>query len=259
VNNIRLIGIGTGNPEHLTFEAKRFIESSDLVLLPNKGSEKKDLINLRKLILNDILKTKKKPALLEFLMPTRDDENNNYLNRVSDWHSNIALSWSEAIRKFKLDTNMRNINIALLIWGDPSLYDSSLRIFSSLNENGRNYSLTVIPGVTALQALTAAHKIPINSLAEPFLVTTGRMLRKSGWPNELGTIAVMLDQKCSFNRLNNKNLYIWWGAYLGMKAEMLMSGYVSVIGESIQKTRAEARDRHGWIMDTYILRKKKPS
>ena len=80
------------------------------------------------------------------------------------------------------------------------------------------------------------------------------MLREFGWPDRSETVAVLLDQKCSFNLINKKNLFIWWGAYLGMDREILLSGKVSEIGTKIVKTRAAAKQKYGWIMDTYILK-----
>ncbi|HEY6573397.1 MAG TPA: precorrin-6A synthase (deacetylating), partial [Mycobacterium sp.] len=47
---------------------------------------------------------------------------------------------------------------------------------------------------------------------------------------------------------------IWWGAYLGTPNELLIAGAVGDVGEHIATARAEARERHGWIMDTYLLR-----
>jgi precorrin-6A synthase len=35
-----------------------------------------------------------------------------------------------------------------------------------------------------------------------------------------------------------------------------VSGPLLERGEEIQRLRAEARDREGWIMDTYLLRKR---
>ena len=43
-------------------------------------------------------------------------------------------------------------------------------------------------------------------------------------------------------------------AYLGTPDEMLIAGTVGEVGERIARERAEARTRHGWIMDTYLLR-----
>ena len=52
--------------------------------------------------------------------------------------------------------------VALMVWGDPALYDSTLRIARRLTPCPR---LRVVPGITAVQALTAAHAIPLNTVA----------------------------------------------------------------------------------------------
>ena len=253
MNNIYLIGIGTGNPDHLTLEAKNLLETSDLILLPNKGSEKSDLLDLRRFICKQISK-KSSLSIREFSMPIRDETNKNYLSRVDQWHKEIATCWSNAIKGFRRQEKVLNLNIALLIWGDPSLYDSSIKIFHKYNEQEKNSCLKVVPGITSLQALAAAHKITLNSVGKPFHVTTGRMLRQFGWPNETETVAVLLDEKCSFNLVKKNNLRIWWGAYLGMDKEILLCGNVSEIGKKIANTRLTAKQKYGWIMDTYILK-----
>ena len=52
------------------------------------------------------------------------------------------------------------------------------------------FTFDVIPGITAVQALTARHRIPLNDVGEPVLITTGRQLRN----DELtGSAVVMLD------------------------------------------------------------------
>ena len=43
-------------------------------------------------------------------------------------------------------------------------------------------AVEVVPGITSLQALTAAHAIPLNEIGAPVVVTTGRRLRDEGWP-----------------------------------------------------------------------------
>ncbi len=101
-----------------------------------------------------------------------------------------------------------------------------------------------------MQALTAQHRIPLNDVGEPVLFTTGRQLRERGLT---GSAVVMLDGECSFSRCPPQTR-IWWGAYLGTGDELLVSGTVGEVGERIVGLRAEARARHGWIMDTYLLR-----
>ena len=138
---------------------------------------------------------------------------------------------------------------AFLAWGDPSLYDSTLRI---LDEVVRHVELRydVIPGVTANQALTARHRIPLNDVGEPVLITTGRQLRAHGLS---GSAVVRLDGECAFLGCPPQTR-IWWGAYLGTADEILVAGTVGGVGERIAAVRADARGRHGWIMDTYLLR-----
>src|SRR5262249_17022247 len=142
--------------------------------------------------------------------------------------------------------------VAFLIWGDPSLYDSSLRIARRLEPLPE---IEVIPGVTALQTLCAAHAIPLNEIGAAFLVTTGRQLREKGWPACVTTIAVMLDGGSAFQSLDPNGLHIWWGAYLGMPHQIIFSGPLSETAARIAEARAEARQRHGWIMDCYILKR----
>ena len=63
----------------------------------------------------------------------------------------------------------------------------------------------------------------------------------------------MLDGDCAF--LNcPPDTRIWWGAYLGTPDELLVAGTVGEVGGRIAAVRADARARHGWIMDTYLLR-----
>lgn len=246
MNELTLIGIGTGNPEHLTFQGAQAIRDADLILIPRKGSDKSDLADLRLTICDRVLGDQR-PEIVEFDLPKRDTDA-AYLDGVDDWHDAIAIAWQAAVQ-----ANMPNAqNVALLIWGDPSLYDSSLRIATRLSPMPR---LTVIPGITSLQALTAAHAIPINDIGAPFLVTTGRQLRDNGWPQGVDTIAIMLDGGCAFTTLNPDAYDIWWGAYVAMPNQILVQGRLSDVADQIVQTRAAARADHGWIMDIYVLRK----
>ena len=140
--------------------------------------------------------------------------------------------------------------MALLVWGDPGLYDSTLRIAARLP----GATARVIPGITALQALTAAHAIPFNTVNGPVTVTTGRRLREGGWPDGAETVIVMLDAECSFQVLD-PTLHVWWGAYLGMPEQLLDAGPIAEAAPRIVAARTDARARHGWIMDTYLLRR----
>jgi precorrin-6A synthase len=245
---IDLIGIGTGNPDHLTAAAIRAMNDADLILLPRKGDAKSDLIDLRRDICAAVLHRTAK--VVEFDLPVRD-ERDDYLGAVNDWHDAIAAAWRDAILTHLSDGG----RLALLVWGDPSLYDSSMRIADRLRVDGMALTLRVIPGITSIQALTAAHAIPLNALADPVLITTGRQLRAHGWPDGVGTLVVMLDSGCAFDAIDPAGVHIWWGAYLGMAQEALVAGPLAKTAARIATHRADLRARHGWIMDIYLMRK----
>lgn len=241
-----LIGIGTGNPDHVTLAAIKTMREADLILLPRKGDDKADLADLRRQIcavhLEDLSR------IVEFDLPVRDGRA-AYLDAVNDWHDAIATAWSEQIAAH-LPLGGR---VALLVWGDPSLYDSTLRIAERLGAAGVALTARVVPGVTSLSVLTAAHAIPLNTLGAPVLITTGRRLREKGWPKDADAVAVMLDSGGAFRSLAPSGIRIWWGAYLGMPYEALIAGPLADVGHSIVAQRAALRARHGWIMDIYLM------
>ncbi len=247
--DLTLIGIGTGNPDHLTGEGAQAIRRSDLILIPRKGAGKGDLADLRLDIIAKV-GADSPPRIACFNVPRRRDDA-GYLQGVDIWHEAIARIWQDTIDAATPAPRA----VALLIWGDPSLYDSSLRIAARLDPKPQ---VRVIPGITALQALTAAHAVALNDIGAPVLVTTGRRLRDDGWPAGAHTVAVMLDGECSFGCLDTEPLHIWWGAYLGMPGQLLISGPLNQVGGRIRETRARARRDHGWIMDIYLLKKHAP-
>jgi precorrin-6A synthase len=249
--DLHLIGIGTGNPDHLTRAAIKAMNAADLILLPRKGDAKSDLLDLRRSICAEVLTGSTR--IVEFDLPRRDVET-SYLDAVERWHGAIADTWAVQIATHLPDGG----RLALLVWGDPSLYDSSLRIADRLRQGGMAMRVHVEPGITSLQALTAAHAIPLNTLAAPVLITTGRRLRAGGWPDDIDTVAVMLDGRCAFETLDPQGTAIWWGAYLGMPNQALLAGQLDGVGQQIVHTRRMLRERHGWIMDIYLMRRVQP-
>ena len=246
---LSLIGIGCGDPEQLTLAAIGAINTADLVLIPRKGTAKSELADLRRSICARVL-TNDRTRVVEFDLPVRDPVHEDYRKGVDEWHAAVASTWSSEIASH-LGTEGR---VALLIWGDPALYDSSLRIAARLDPPP---NIEVVPGVTSIQTLCAAHALPLNDVSEPFLVTTGRRLRQDGWPSGVNTVVVMLDGGTAFETLNPEGLRIFWGAYLGMPDEILMSGDLAETGPRIIAARNRARREHGWIMDSYILKRRK--
>lgn len=243
MRSIHVIGIGVGDPDHVTTQAIRALNDTDVFFAMDKGEAKSDLVGLRREICRRFI-TEPSYRFVELPDPPRAADG-DYGKAVADWHAARARLWADAI-----DTELAPDGVgAFLAWGDPSLYDSTLRI---LDEVARHVELRydVIPGVTAIQVLTARHRIPLNDIGEPVLITTGRRLRETGLS---GSAAVMLDGDCAFLDCPPQTR-IWWGAYLGTADEILVHGTVGDVGARISELRAAARAEHGWIMDTYLLR-----
>jgi precorrin-6A synthase len=247
VRRIHVIGIGAGDPDYVTAQAVEALNDTQVFFAMDKGEPKHDLVVLRRQICERFIRA---PGyrFVELPDPPRAraaSDSPAYRQAVADWHAARARIWAEA---FESELAPDGVG-AFLAWGDPSLYDSTLRILDTVAARV-DIDYDVIPGITAIQALTARHRIPLNDVGEPVLITTGRRLRDNSLS---GSAVVMLDADCSF-RACPPQTRIWWGAYLGTPDELLASGTVGEIGERIAEMRAEARERHGWIMDTYLLR-----
>lgn len=244
---IDVIGIGAGNPEHMTVQAIKALNAADLVLIPRKGAQKDDLAALRREICALYLEN---PAtrLVELDLPLRD-AGGTYGAGVEAWHRAIAEVYRDAL------TGVEG-RVALLVWGDPSLYDSTLRILGHLRALGAfDFEVSVVPGITSAQGLAAGHAMALNTIGGEVLLTTGRRLR-AGWPEGAVSVVVMLDGDCAFRTLPGAEFEIFWGAYVGMEGEILLAGNLDEVGPRIVAARAEARAARGWIMDIYLLRQR---
>ena len=249
--DLTLIGIGTGSPRHVTGQAVDAMNAADLILVPLKGEDKADLAGLRLQICRDLV-TNPRTRIETFDLPVRDPATPDYLTRVADWHDAIAAVWEARIRAHLAAGG--GPRVAFLVWGDPSLYDSTLRIADRVAAR-LPLRLSVIPGITAIQALCAAHAIPLNDLGAPVVITTGRRLRDEGWPPGADTVVAMLDAGGAFTTVPAEGVTIWWGAYVGMKEQVLVAGPLGDVAGQILATRAAARAAHGWIMDIYLMRR----
>lgn len=248
MRKIRVVGIGAGNPEHITVQAINALNSADVLFLPRKGEDKAELADLRREIIARYL-TDPRSRTVEFDLPVRDAGHPSYTGGVGDWYRETAALYAELFAGRLGEGGVG----ALLVWGDPSLYDGTLRILDLVRATGLAFDIEVIPGISSLHALTAAHATTLNRVAEPVTVTTGRRLSER--PPE-GDVVVMVDGRLAFRSVDGEAYDIFWGAYLGTVDEILVSGRLADVAARIETVRAEARARHGWIMDIYLLRRR---
>ncbi|MGB2712443.1 MAG: precorrin-6A synthase (deacetylating) [Conexibacter sp.] len=251
MRRLLVIGIGAGDPEHVTAQAVRALNEVEVFFIIDKGVAVDELVALRRGICERFVED---PSyrIVEVPDPPRDRTNAAYGTAVDDWRARRAESW-EALLHQELGEDGVG---AFLVWGDPSLYDSTIDVIERVLAAGRvELEYEVIPGISAVHALTARHRIPLNRVGGAVQITTGRRLAADGWPQDVDDVVVMLDADCSFQQLDPAGVEIYWGAYLGTPDELLVAGPLAEAGPEIQRMRAQARERKGWIMDTYLLRR----
>lgn len=250
MRKVFVIGIGAGNPDYVTVQAINALNKVDVFFVMDKGSDKKDLVRVRKEICDRYIKDKSYRTV-EAADPPRDRTSSSYESTVEKWHEQRADIYEQLIAQELGDEDCG----AFLVWGDPSLYDSTLRIIDRIVARGViAFDYEVIPGISSIQALAARHRIALNRIGKSIHITTGRKIAE-GLPNNIDDVVVMLDADCSFKNLPDSEIDIYWGAYIGTEDEILASGKLRELMHDIETMRAEARLRKGWIMDTYLLRK----
>jgi precorrin-6A synthase len=251
MRKVFVIGIGAGNADYVTVQAINALNAVDVFFIMDKGEEKEDLVRLRKEICERYIKNKAY-RMVEAVDPPRDRTPPSYEPAVRAWHEQRVGIYERLIAQELGEDECG----AFLVWGDPSLYDSTLRIIEQIVAKGMvAFEYEVIPGISAIQALAARHKIALNRIGQPIHITTGRKLSE-GLPNSIDDVVVMLDGNCSFKSIDDPDIDIYWGAYIGTEDEILLAGNLRTLSHDIERLRTEAKARKGWIMDTYLLRKR---
>jgi precorrin-6A synthase len=250
MRKVLIIGIGAGNPDYVTIQAINALNQADVFFIPDKGTEKEALARLRVEICERYIKGRDY-RLAGFKTPDRSKDPSDYKKNVQDWHSLIEQNYE----KLLVEELGEGECGAFLVWGDPTLYDSTLRIIEKIQSKGDlALEYEVIPGISSIQALAAKHRIALNRIGESIHITTGRKLAE-GFPNNADSVVVLLDGEQSFKKIEGSDIDIYWGAYIGTEDEILVSGRLSEVMHDIEAIRAKAKREKGWIMDTYLLRK----
>ncbi|RTL62867.1 MAG: precorrin-6A synthase (deacetylating) [Pseudonocardiaceae bacterium] len=256
MRTVLVIGIGAGDPDHLTLQAVAAMRRAEVFFGIDKGTVKDDLAALRTELL-----TRHVDAgtyrVVDAPDPERDRDagGSAYRDAVLDWQDRRAELYAAMIAD---ELGPDGVG-AFLVWGDPSLYDGTLRLLAGIRDadvasGGQGFEIESVPGISSVAALAAAHRLILNRVGGSVLVTTGRRLG-AGMPRDVDDVVVMLDGATTFATLPDDDLAIFWGAYLGTPDEILVSGDLQKVKDEIVRVRAEARDRKGWIMDTYLLRR----
>ena len=255
MRTLLLVGIGTGHPDHVTVQAVEALNRAEVFFVVDKGEQKSGLLELRDEILRRHVRDQDGYRVVEIADPPRDRRRDNataaYEGAVADWHELRAERFEAAIAAELGEDGVG----AFLVWGDPSLYDSTLRVVDRILARGAvAFEYEVIAGITSVQALTTAHRIPLNRIGEPITITPARRLTP-----DVQNAVVMLDAGFApAGWPDDPELTVYWGAYLGSPDEVTIAGPLPEVAAEIERTRGQLRQKHGWIMDTYLLRRSRP-
>ncbi|GAB3452313.1 precorrin-6A synthase (deacetylating) [Actinophytocola sediminis] len=243
-----LIGVGPGGPDQLTVEAVLAMNEVDFFVVTEKQRPDGDpLAAARTALLGRHVRGD--PTIVVVEDAERDRTAADYAHAVADWHAARAARYAAALADHDGDAGF-------LVWGDPALYDSTIRVLARVADTV-GARLEVVPGVSSLSALAARHRIVPHGIGEPLHITTGRRLVEAirqRQPN----IAVLLSRSLEELRaVDPAGWHIWWGANLGTPSERLAAGQLADVLPAITTARTAAKHEAGWLLDIYLLRHEK--
>lgn len=234
---IRIIGIGMG-PQHVTPEAAEALRGADYVIAADKGGDD-PLLAVRR----DIA-ARYGVELVAVRDPERDRAPADYRAAVAAWHRARTGAYERILRE-------RGGTAVFLVWGDPGLYDSTLRIVADLAQR-LDLDYDVLPGISAPQLLAARHRIVLHPVGAPVHVTPARRLGEAVAAGQRNIVVMLGGAVADFTGLADWS--VWWGANLGAPGEELVAGRVADVHDRITVARSRAKDNAGWVMDLCLLR-----
>ena len=245
---VRILGVGMG-PQHVTQEVADALRSVDYVVAAYKGADD-ELLALRWEIVDAY--TDGSVDVVAVRDPERDRStgltDQGYQRAVADWHDARAEAYAEVLRE-------RGGTAAFLVFGDPSLYDSTIRVVERIQKLGVPVEFDVLPGISAPQVLAARHRIVLHEVGRPVHVTTGRLLQEAVAAGQDNIVAMLNPPPERLDLTGLDDWSVWWAANLGGAGERLVSGRLGDVAEQIADARAQARTEAGFVMDIYLLRR----
>lgn len=246
---INVVGIGGGHPDQITVQAIARLGEVEVFLVADKGDSVGDLAEARAEILRRHVPGEYR--VIAVPDPERDRKPRDYGTAVLDWHDARARAYEAVLRSLDPSTT-----VGFLVWGDPALYDSTIRVVERVRDFGNlDIDFSVTPGISSVSMLAASHRLVLNRIGGPIVITTGRALVKDAAAGA-DNIVVMLDGALTCRELVGGDIWgIHWGANLGTDDERLVAGRLDDCVGEIERVRAELKEEHGWVMDTYLLRR----
>jgi precorrin-6A synthase len=249
MKKLLIIGIGAGDPDFITMQAVKALNIVDVFFMLEKGAAKDAMVELRREICRRYAKDRSY-RMVEAPSPRREPRPADYAGCVDD----LNRAKQETFERMIADGLGEGQVGAILAWGDPV----ALRQHDPQHRGDRHTTGNRLRGHSRDQRRPGAGRAAQDHpqyYRQPVEITTGRRLAE-GWPAGVDSVVVMLDGEETYRRFADQDIDIYWGAYLGTPDEILIAGRLKDVSDEIHRVRAAARGRNGWIMDTYLMRRR---
>ena len=245
-----VIGIGCGDPDLVTMQAARMIAAADVFVLLDKGDSSVDLLAARRAILDRYARGRHRTVTLD---DPRRDPSLPYADAVHRWHDQRVV----ALERLFADGVGPDETAAVLVWGDPSLYDSTLRIVDEILARRRGRLRR--RGRRRDQQRAAPRRPP----PDPAAPRRGRRARhhraqphrrrRRGGSTTSWSCSTVPRPSPRSSRSRSTSSGAW---YLGTPDEILIAGPLDAVAGDVVRARRARVERKGWIFDVYYLRRR---
>ena len=131
MRTVSVVGIGAGNPEHITMQAISTLNAVDVVFMTDKGDTARELTELRRAVCERYI-TSSSCRIVTMAEPERDRGAAAYEPAVDKWRTRRAVIYERLIA----DELGEQDHGAFLAWGDPAIYDSTVHILGEVLARG---------------------------------------------------------------------------------------------------------------------------
>lgn len=145
------IGIGPGDPEHITLKAVRMMKEVDIIAAPGKDVKETTAYKIAVQAVSEIADKELLPIYMPMVLDRKQIESD---------HRKGADAIEECLKKGK--------SVGFITLGDPTVYSTYSYVEKLVKDDG--FETAYISGITSFCAAAASLGIPISEWQEPFHV-----------------------------------------------------------------------------------------
>ena len=148
-----LVGVGPGDPDLMTYRAVQVLESAPVILAP-KGSEQGNSSALATVKAQVDLEGKE---IVELHFPMK----RIYASRGRDQDQEVVMAWDLAAETVLSSIDLGQ-DVAFPTIGDPAIYSTAFYLLATLLNIRPTLEVTIVPGISAMSACSAATRQPLG-------------------------------------------------------------------------------------------------